>query len=160
MDLMQLVFPHGAQFLRALIRRCPGVKVHNLLSLAGQHQGVFGVPYCAGETNYICHTFQRILTIATYLTFIQDYVVQTQYWHDPYDELENKTMCNFLPDINQELQFKQEYRHQLLNISNFVLIKFRDGMVQPPKTLWFGFYKGQSVETYFMFESTLYKKDL
>lgn len=41
-------------------------------------------------------------------------LVQAQYYHDPYDEEEYMLMCNFLPDINQEL-----VSHACLFLSSF-----------------------------------------
>ena len=34
-------FSQGSQFLRALVQRCPEAKVKNLITLGGQHQGMF-----------------------------------------------------------------------------------------------------------------------
>ena len=37
---------------RALVQRCPTVKVYNLISVGGQHQGVYGFPNCPAEYIY------------------------------------------------------------------------------------------------------------
>ena len=37
-------FSQGAQFLRAYVQRYNSPPVHNLVSVGGQHQGVFGFP--------------------------------------------------------------------------------------------------------------------
>ena len=35
-------FSQGGQFLRAVAQRCPQLKMRNLISVGGQHQGVYG----------------------------------------------------------------------------------------------------------------------
>uniref|UniRef100_A0A1X7T605 Aldehyde oxidase/xanthine dehydrogenase first molybdopterin binding domain-containing protein n=1 Tax=Amphimedon queenslandica TaxID=400682 RepID=A0A1X7T605_AMPQE len=153
-------FSQGSQFLRALVQRCGSVKIYNLISLGGQHNGVYGFPFCPGSSSILCHLFRRFLGMGTYLSFIQDNLVQAQYWHDPYDEESYALDCEFLSDINQELVFKPSYKERFSNISNFVLVKFEyDMMVEPKETEWFGFYKEhQSVKTYSMFESKIYRR--
>ncbi|XP_019850953.1 PREDICTED: uncharacterized protein LOC109581342 [Amphimedon queenslandica] len=155
-------FSQGSQFLRALIQRCGRIKVYNLISVAGQHQGVYGFPFCLGETSWFCDLFRQFLSIGVYLTIFQDNIVQASYWHDPHDEESYQLDSLFLSDINQEVVFNPAYKERLSSISNFLLIKFEtDMMVQPRETQWFGFYKpGQAVETYSLFESRIFTKDL
>ena len=57
---------------RALVQRCDKVKVHNLVSVGGQHQGVFGFPRCPGNDSTICETVRRLLNIGAYVSFVQD----------------------------------------------------------------------------------------
>jgi palmitoyl-protein thioesterase len=61
-------------FRRALVQRCPTVKVKNLISLGGQHQGVYGLPNCGSLSNTLCDYVRRLLNHAAYLeyVFIQD----------------------------------------------------------------------------------------
>lgn len=37
-------FSQGGQFLRAVAQRCPSPPMRNLVSIGGQHQGVYGFP--------------------------------------------------------------------------------------------------------------------
>jgi palmitoyl-protein thioesterase len=130
--------------------------------VGGQHHGVYGFPFCMADQSIFCDLFRHFLSIGVYLLFIQEILVQAEYWHDPFYEESYKLDCIFLPDINQEVKFNPLYKERLSNVSNFVLIKFeQDRMVQPIETQWFGFYKpGQAVETYSLFDSRLYKQDL
>ena len=57
---------------RALVQRCPKVKMFNLISVGGQHQGVFGFPRCPGDNSTICETVRKLLDIGAYVDFIQD----------------------------------------------------------------------------------------
>lgn len=155
-------FSQGGQFLRGLVQQCPNVTVRNLISVGGQHQGVYGFPRCIGTNVSLCNDMRRLLNIGAYNKIVQDVLVQAQYWHDPLNEEEYKKKCVFLPDLNQENSVNPDYKARLLTLQNLILVKFlEDEMVQPRESEWFGFYKpGQAKETYTLFESDLYKNDL
>lgn len=155
-------FSQGGQFLRALVQQCPNVTVRNLLSVGGQHQGVYGFPRCIGDNVTLCNIARRLLNLGAYDGIVQNHLVQAQYWHDPLNEDEYKKKCVFLPDINQENSFNPDYKARLSKLNNLILVKFlEDEMVQPRESEWFGFYKpGQTKELYTLFESDLYQKDL
>ncbi|EFN65935.1 Palmitoyl-protein thioesterase 1 [Camponotus floridanus] len=73
----------------------------NLISLGGQHQGVFGIPKCT-DTSRLCNYMRRILRYAAYFEYIQESLVQAAYWHDPLQEDEYRNKNVFLADINNE----------------------------------------------------------
>ncbi|KNC83470.1 palmitoyl-protein thioesterase 1 [Sphaeroforma arctica JP610] len=154
-------FSQGGQFMRAYIQRCNTPKVHNFISVGGQHQGVFGMPKCTGQ-NFFCEEMKVLLNAGAYLPFVQNYLVQAEYWHDPLQEEVYKKSCVFMPEINNELAAKnQTYRENLQSLNRFVMIKFtKDTMVTPPESEWFGFYApGQDKEITTLKESDLYKED-
>lgn len=155
-------FSQGGQFLRALVQRCDKVKVHNLISVGGQHQGVFGFPRCPGNDSTVCEEVRRLLNIGAYVSVIQDFLVQAEYWQDPLNEAEYVEKCVFLPDINQAKTMNPDYKARLSALSNLVLVMFElDTMVQPKESEWFGFYKsGQDKDVYSLADSDIWKKDL
>ncbi|XP_029648481.1 palmitoyl-protein thioesterase 1 [Octopus sinensis] len=155
-------FSQGGQFFRAVAQRCSVPPMRNLISVGGQHQGVFGIPHCPGQNSTLCDMIRKMLNMGAYKSFVQDHVVQAQYWHDPFNESEYKNKSIFLADINLEQRNISTYKENLLKLKNFVLIKFtEDEMVQPRESEWFGFYKPrQDKEIYPMEESPLYKEDL
>lgn len=155
-------FSQGGQFLRALAQRYPDPPMLNLVSIGGQHQGVYGFPRCPTDNVSICDYIRRLLNLGAYVSFVQDHLVQAEYWHDPLQEDEYRKSSVFLADINQEVVFNQTYKDNLLKLKNLVLVKFnQDGMVVPRESEWFGFYKeGQGKELYTLEESVLYQKDL
>ena len=154
-------FSQGGQFLRALIQRCGNITVHNLISVGGQHQGVFGFPRCSGENSTLCDVVRKILNIGAYVGEIQKDLVQAEYWQDPFNEDEYRKKCVFLADINQENTVNPDYKHRISNLSNFVMVKFlEDTMVQPRESEWFGFYKeNQDKEIVSLFDSPIYTED-
>ena len=154
-------FSQGGQFLRALVQRCGNITVHNLLSVGGQHQGVFGFPRCPGNNETTCEIVRKMLNIGAYVKEIQKDLVQAEYWQDPFNLAEYRKKCVFLPDINQENTVNPVYKERLSKLANFVMVKFlEDTMVIPKDSEWFGFYKeNQDKETYTLFESPLYTED-
>lgn len=96
-------FSQGGQFLRGVAERCPGPGMKNLISLGGQHQGVYGLPNCGSLEHKVCDYLRRILNHGAYLSFVQNRFVQAEYWHDPLKEDEYKKNSVFLADINNEL---------------------------------------------------------
>ncbi|XP_015108676.1 palmitoyl-protein thioesterase 1 [Diachasma alloeum] len=154
-------FSQGAQFLRAVAQRCPIPQMKTLISLGGQHQGVYGLPNCGSMKHRFCDYLRRVLNYGAYLKLIQNRFVQAEYWHDPLKEEEYKRGSVFLADINNELVVNERYRDNLKALEKLVLVKFaNDTMVQPRETEWFGFYQpGQAVELETLQESALYTED-
>eukprot|EP00005_Dracoamoeba_jomungandri_P003747 CAMPEP_0174256150 /NCGR_PEP_ID=MMETSP0439-20130205/5388_1 /TAXON_ID=0 /ORGANISM="Stereomyxa ramosa, Strain Chinc5" /LENGTH=271 /DNA_ID=CAMNT_0015338631 /DNA_START=128 /DNA_END=943 /DNA_ORIENTATION=- len=155
-------FSQGAQFLRGYVERCNLPKVHNLVSIGGQHQGVFGFPRCPGENSTLCEFVRKMLDLGAYLSFVQDSIIQAQYWHDPTQQAAYLKDCILIPDLNNAHDKKnQTYKDNMVSLNNFVMVKFtEDTMVQPRESEWFGFYKqGQDKETVTLQETDLYQQD-
>jgi hypothetical protein len=95
-----------------------------------------------------------------HFSWVQNDLVQAEYWHNPLNEDEYRKHSIFLADINNERAKNKTYIKNLLRLNNFVMVKFNnDTMVEPVETEWFGFYKpGQSSEVVTLQESDLYIK--
>ncbi|XP_075979003.1 palmitoyl-protein thioesterase 1 [Anticarsia gemmatalis] len=155
-------FSQGSQFLRAVVQRCGGfLKIKNLITLGGQHQGVYGLPHCGALKSKSCDYVRKLLNFAAYNTWVQNNLVQATYWHDPLAEKTYQLKSAFLSDLNNELNINETYVENLYKLEHFVLVKFnQDSIVQPRETEWFGFYvPGQSKELYTLQESRLYLED-
>jgi len=155
-------FSQGSQFLRAYIERCNNPPVYNLVSIGGQHQGVYGLPKCPGVNSSVCEYVRELLDEGAYWGWVQDFLVQAEYWHDPFDEASYVEDCVFLPDINNEGPNKNvTYKKNLLSLNKFAMVRFtEDSMVQPIASEWFGFYvAGQDNITQTLQQSDLYIED-
>uniref|UniRef100_T1J8U1 Palmitoyl-protein thioesterase 1 n=1 Tax=Strigamia maritima TaxID=126957 RepID=T1J8U1_STRMM len=154
-------FSQGGQFLRAVAQRCPQPPMKNLTSIGGQHQGVYGLPHCPGDNSTICDWVRKLLNYGAYISWIQKFLVQAEYWHDPLQEDTYKAKSVFLADINNENERNPFYKKNLVKLENLVLVKFlKDTMVEPKESEWFGFYKpGQGKELYKLQDSPLYTED-
>jgi len=154
-------FSQGGQFLRAYVQRCNKPAVYNLISVGGQHQGVFGLPRCPAN-NIICEEVRRLLELGAYEKYIQEKLVQAQYWKDPFHYATYLKVSLFLNDINNELDSKnQTYKKNLASLNRFVMVKFlKDTMVTPRDSSWFEFYTlGQDKIIEPLKNSTLYQQD-
>ncbi|XP_025193576.1 palmitoyl-protein thioesterase 1 isoform X2 [Melanaphis sacchari] len=154
-------FSQGAQFLRAVAQRCPYPPMLNLISMGGQHQGVFGMPRCIYSSHKWCEYIRLVLNKEAYAKWVQDLLVQAEYWHDPIKELDYIKGSNFLADINNERFINTNYRENLLKLKNFILVMFtNDTMVIPKESEWFAFYSpGQDKEILPLEQSVLYLTD-
>ncbi|XP_074597236.1 palmitoyl-protein thioesterase 1-like isoform X2 [Brevipalpus obovatus] len=155
-----LGFSQGGQFARAVVQRC-SLPVANLITFGAQHQGVFGFPRCPGSNETLCNLVRKMLSYGAYEGFVQDHVVQAQYWHDPNKEETYREKSIFLADINNEREVKQRYKDNLLKLEKFVMVLFtKDSFVQPIESETFGQYApGQSSKVLPMEETELYKSD-
>jgi len=153
-------FSQGAQFLRAVAQRCPSPQMKNLISIGGQHQGVFGLPRCPASAA-ICNAVRKLLNHGAYVDFVQNTLVQAEYWHDPLDENLYREKSIFIGDINNERVKNSTYKENLMKLQNFVMVLFtQDGMVVPRESEWFGFYTpGQAQEITPLNQSALYTED-
>ncbi|PRD21593.1 UNVERIFIED_CONTAM: Ppt1 [Trichonephila clavipes] len=154
-------FSQGGQFLRAVAQRCPNPPMKNLITFGGQHQGVFGLPHCPGESVKFCEVIRRMLDFGAYTDYVQNHLVQAQYWHNPLNEEEYKAKSLFLAEINNEIITNETYKTNLKKLENFVMVLFtEDKMVYPKESEWFGFYKpGQDKEIITLQDSPLYTED-
>merc|ERR1711988_1670012 len=80
-------------------------------TIAGQHQGVFGIPGCPGESMELCNIMRELLHIGAYVDLVQNTLVQAQYWHDPIHNDEYLEKSQFIADINNERSMKNETSH-------------------------------------------------
>jgi len=155
-------FSQGGQFLRAYVERFNSPPVHNLVSVGGQHQGVYGMPRCFANDSEICNLIREMLNIGVYEEFVQEHLVQAEYWQDPLNEDEYLNKSVFLADINNAHDTKNEtYKQNLITLNLFSMTLFtEDTMVQPRISEWFGWYvPGQSESTQSLNQTALYTED-
>merc|ERR1719420_1625635 len=142
-------FSQGGQFLRAVAQRCPNPPMKNLVTIAGQHQGVFGIPGCPGESQQLCNIMRELLYLGAYNELVQSILVQAQYWHDPVHADQYIEKSQFIGEINNEGPNKNaSYAENLNKLENFVMVRnTEDVTVEPNESSHFEFYvPGQDKE--------------
>lgn len=163
-------FSQGGQFLRAVAERCQGepgaAKMHTLITMGAQHQGVYNVPHCDTDADdkdakpsSVCLMIESMITRAAYAPFLREHVVQAQFFKDPF-QLEEYLLSNpFLPDINNERPVKNAtYAANLASLDRLVLFRFeREYTVVPRGSEWFDFFDGTTLVD--MHDTPLYKED-
>jgi palmitoyl-protein thioesterase len=112
-----LGYSQGSIIVRGALERC-SLPVHNLITLSGIHQGVFGIPYLLR----LPVQFRELVTKYAYDNPVQNVISAANYWRDP-DQLKRYTSdCHFLPDINNEHEVRNEtYRKNMLKLNAFVM---------------------------------------
>ena len=97
------LIPTSPQFLRGLAQRCPSPRMRTLISIGGQHRGIYGLPVCgqmddvtSGLAFAVCDAMRSFVSFLTRLPIIRSYSVQAQYWHDPHDPGWGKLRYNFI----------------------------------------------------------------
>ena len=132
-----------------------------LISMGGQHQGVYGLPNCNAH-HIICDYVRRLLNYGAYTSWVQDKLVQAQYWHDPLANEEYREKSLFIADINNDKAEKNpNYKANLLKLEKLVLVDFaQDSTVVPRESEWFGFYEiGHTDKMLAYNETQLYIED-
>lgn len=64
--ILSLIIRIDFVFRRAVAQRCPNPPMKNLISLGGQHQGVYGLPNCLVLKHQLCDYVRRLLNHAAY----------------------------------------------------------------------------------------------
>ena len=71
-------FSQGGQIFRAIAQKCPNLLMKNLISIGGQHQGVYGLPRCFGDSNTICNFIRKMINYGAYVEYVQNNIVQAE----------------------------------------------------------------------------------
>ncbi|CAG8553041.1 7852_t:CDS:2 [Cetraspora pellucida] len=146
-------FSQGGQFLRAYVQRCNDPPVYNLITFGSPHNGVSDIPGCEKNDGW-CRLMRSIASQGAYSGYVRDHVIQAQYFKDPL-RLELYLKKNiYLPDINNELEVKNEtYKKNLVTLNKLVLIRFTEDTTLKPRDTA---VKGNVVPVR---EQKLYKED-
>jgi len=155
-------FSQGSQFLRAYVERCNDPPIYNLITMGGQHQGVADIPDCMTVNTTICTMVEDLLAFGAYTSFVQDHVIQAQYFKDPMDYDTYLEASIFIADINNERTKKNPlYKKNLASLNQLALFKFDlDTIVIPRDSSWFGFFApGSTSDMIEIFNQPIYKED-
>jgi len=156
-------FSQGGLFIRGMVQECGHIApVRSLVSIGGPQQGVYGVPYCLGEEHTLCDYMRRLLNYGAYTSWVQDILVQAQYWHDPLAEQEYVNKSLFLAKYNNQGPVKNSaYKSNLMSVEKFLLVKFsKDTMVDPKGSEWFSWFdEDDSSQMVALNQTQLYKQD-
>lgn len=155
-------FSQGGLFLRAYVERCNNPPVYNLITFGSPHNGVGEVPKCGDKSDYICHVASSLIRRGVYLSFVQERVVQAQYYKDMknYDTYLKASI--FLADINNERPNHKnpQYASNMAMLNKLAMIQFiNDTTLMPKESSWFGYYNADKTEILDMKDLPIYKED-
>ncbi|CAM4808730.1 unnamed protein product [Rotaria magnacalcarata] len=152
-----LGYSQGSIIVRGAVEKC-SLPVHNLITLSGIHQGVFGVPYLLK----LPAEFRELVSKYAYESAVQDVISVAGYWRDP-DQLNRYIAdCRYLPDINNEREARNEtYRENMLKLNAFVMTYTDiDEVVTPSRSGWFMGYAPNTLDVETWNDSRQFKEDL
>ncbi|KAJ3091550.1 Palmitoyl-protein thioesterase 1 [Quaeritorhiza haematococci] len=153
-------FSQGGLFMRTYVQRCNNPPVRTLITFGSPHGGVADVPGCQDASDASCALARSLLLRGAYWSWVQNRVVQAQYFRDP-RKLEDYFEKNiFLPDVNNELEPKKLiYAANMKTLKKLVLIQFEDDeTVVPKESAWFYTFSSDR-ELVPIQEQPLYKED-
>jgi palmitoyl-protein thioesterase len=135
-------FSQGGQFLRGYIERCGhwAPKVRSLITFGSQHNGIAEFQKCESATDWVCQGANALLKSSTvWSSFVQNRLVPAQYYRDTEDWENYLAHSNFLADVNNERELKNEtYADNLAAVEKMVMVVFKhDKTVIPPESGWF-----------------------
>ena len=155
-----LGFSQGGQFLRAYVERCNTPRVENLVTFGSQHNGISEFQEC-GAADWLCRTWRGVLKGNAWGAFSQGRLVPAQYYRDP-EDLENYfEYSNFLADINNEREAKNEtYKENMKKLGRFAMYMFaEDKTVVPKESAFFAEVNTTSEEVTSLQERDIYRED-
>ncbi|KAI8372386.1 palmitoyl protein thioesterase, partial [Blakeslea trispora] len=152
-------FSQGGLFLRAYIERCSRPKVHRLITFGSPHSGVSDIPNCMSPRDFTCKLMRTMVRGNVYSEYIQNRIIQAQYFRDPTNKKGYLERNTFLPDLNNEINVNEKYKSNISMLDRFVLIRFSDDvMIKPGYSAWFWAENDQH-ELIPLFNRTLFKDD-
>ena len=156
-----LGFSQGGQFLRAYIERCNNPPVRNLVTFGSQHNGITHFQGCADSGDWVCRGAEALLRSGTWSNFVQSRLVPAQYFRDPEDLDSYLENSNFLADVNNEREEKNEtYKENLKTLNRFAMFMFNDDKTAIPKeSSWFSEVNTTSGEVTPLKDRKIYKED-
>ncbi|KXX79733.1 Palmitoyl-protein thioesterase 1 [Madurella mycetomatis] len=141
-----LGFSQGGQFLRAYVERCNNPPVRSLVTFGSQHNGITRFRDCR-QADWVCRIAMAVLKGSPWSDTVQSSLVPAQYFRDPEQYEQYLEHSNFLADVNNEREEKNEaYKKNIMKLENFVMYMFEDDTtVIPKETAWFEEVNGTEI---------------
>ena len=155
-----LGFSQGGQFLRAYVERCNNPRVENLVTFGSQHNGISEFQEC-GASDWLCRSWRGVLKGNAWGSFSQSRLVPAQYYRDPEDLDNYIDYSNFLADINNERELKNDtYKENMKKLGKFAMFMFaNDTTVVPKESAFFSEVNTTSDEVKQLQEREIYQED-
>lgn len=156
-----LGFSQGGQFLRGFVERCNFPKVHNLVTMGSQHNGIFKFQSCDSTGDWACRGAEALLRFGRWSDFVQSRLVPAQYFRDVNEYDSYLEHSNFLADINNERELKNTtYKSNLKSLNRFGMFMFAEDTTAVPKeSAWFAEVNQTNGEITTLRDRSIYKED-
>lgn len=129
-------FSQGGLFIRSLAQTCD-VKFNNIISFGSPQNGISDLPPCQ-PGNILCEKRNEMIKSKIYSDYIQNNIIQAQYFRDVNNYEKYLEKSAFLKFVNNELYKDLEYYDRLINLNKFVMVMFeKDETLVPKESAWF-----------------------
>lgn len=158
-------FSQGGLLLRALVERCPGLRVNNLITFGSPHMGVSDISICEDPEDWFCKKKNEVLKSQIWLDSVQKSILPALYFRDTTPNQYEKYVFHsyFLGDVNNELadHVNSTYSRNLNGINKLVMIKFnKDTTLIPKESAWFEEIDPDTGDVINFDKTTLYTQNL
>lgn len=131
-----LGFSQGGLFIRSLVQICD-VKFNNIISFGSPQNGISDLPPCQ-PGNIFCEKRNELIKSKIYTDYIQNNIIQAQYFRDVNNYETYLEKSAFLKFINNELFKDLEYYNRLISLNKLVMVMFdQDETLVPKESAWF-----------------------
>ena len=153
-------FSQGGQFMRGYVERCNQPPVANLITFGSQHTGINEFMNCADD-DWVCNGKNKFLKGQVWSDYAQSNLVPAQYYRNVGDLENYLEHSNFLADINNERDVKNDtYALNMKKLQKFIMYVFaRDSIVMPKESGWFGQVNETTGENTKLVDTELYGQD-
>ena len=126
----------GGLTARTVVETCADLNVHTLFTYGAPHAGVSVYQKCAHPW---CPLVNHVLGYLAEFLIVQNWGAPPDYYRLWWNLDRYYTHSTFLPDVNNELETKnQEYKSRLSSVKNFGLWMWdQDRVVVPRQSEWF-----------------------
>ena len=138
----------GGLLTRGYIERFNNPPVHNWISLAGPHAGVFGVPkfnsQCPdADCPWLAELMSYLAEVGLAEAITQQYLSFAQYWKNPLNYSLYLNTSGYLADVNNERPVKNgNYKANMISLNHAALVLAElDDIVIPKESAFFEFYE-------------------
>lgn len=129
-------FSQGGLFIRSLVQTCD-VKFNNIISFGSPQNGISDLPPCQ-PGNIFCEKRNEMIKSKIYSDYIQNNIIQAQYFRDINNYEKYLEKSTFLKYVNNELYKDLEYYNRLISLNKFVMVMFdQDETLVPKESAWF-----------------------
>ncbi|KAK9470642.1 Alpha/Beta hydrolase protein [Dipodascopsis tothii] len=134
-------FSQGGVMLRGYIERCNTPKVGAFLTFGTPHNGVADFPPCKPR-DLVCRRKNSLLLTQAYTPYVQNRLTVAQYYRKPEELDKYLEYSNYLADINNEREDKNEtYAANMAALENFAMVLFTTDLTVVPKwSTWMAEY--------------------
>ena len=147
----------GGLIARTVVERCADLKVHTLFTFGSPHNGISVYTKC---NHWYCPLVNHFLGYMAEFIWVQDFGAPPDYFRAWWNLDRFYSHSIFLPEINNELEVKDEgYKARLTSIKNFGLWMWdQDRVVNPHTSEWFSAWDSERNNVPLK-EQQMYKED-